>query len=868
MRPALIVMIATVAIASVAGWAVTRGRRLTSRVTAVAIEPGTSRTLAADRSSRISNLRYALSLEIPAAVSQPISGRLDATFELRDASRPLVFDFAQPPERLLKMTAGGRTTSPRVESGHIVVPPLQLSEGRNVVSFEFLAGDESLNRHDDFMYSLFVPSRASVAIPVFDQPDLKARWQLSLKLPRGWQAVSNGREAGRVTAGEQAHVTFDETRPIPTYLFAIVAGRFSIDTAERDGRTLRMFHRESDGPKVARNRDAIFDLHARALAWMTTYTGIGYPFGKFDFVLLPSFQFGGMEHPGAIYYNADALLLEESATQNQQLNRANVISHETAHMWFGDLVTMPWFDDVWMKEVFANFFAAKIVNPSFPSVNHPLRFLLQNYPAAYEVDRTAGANPIRQPLDNLSEAGSLYGAIIYQKAPIVMRQLELLLGEDALRDGLREYLTTNAYGNASWTDLIRVLDDRTPRDLAAWGEAWVSRSGRPAIATELETNTTTITRLALRQSDPAGRDVLWPQRLAVMLGRGSATESLPVTIDGVVTAVAAATGRPRPDWVLPTGEGLGYGDFVLDPATESSLSTTAHRIQDPLTRGSALLTLWESMLDGRVPITAMREELLAALPQETNELLLQWMLDQTRALFWRWTPAAERPAYSARLEPLLREGLNQARSTSAKAAWFATIRSVATERQTVEWLEAVWRREVRVEGLPLAETDEADLALDLAVRDVPHAESILAAQLERFVNPDRRARFAFVVPAVSRDRAARERFFESLEDVRNRTREAWVLDAARYLHHPLRAQSSASLVRPALDLLWDLQRTGDIFFPKRWADATLAGYQGPAIADEVHAFINSLPPNYPPRLRWVLLASADPLFRSAAILKH
>ena len=139
---------------------------------------------------------------------------------------------------------------------------------------------------------------------------------------------------------------------------------------------------------------------------MEDYTGIPYPFGKFDFVLIPAFQFGGMEHAGTILYNASGLLLDESATQNQLLGRASVIAHETAHMWFGDLVTMRWFNDVWMKEVFANFMAAKIVNPSFPEVNHELRFLLSHYPAAYEVDRTPGTNPIRQPLANLNEAGS------------------------------------------------------------------------------------------------------------------------------------------------------------------------------------------------------------------------------------------------------------------------------------------------------------------------------------------------------------------------------------------------------------------------------------------------------------------------------
>src|SRR5688500_13107584 len=152
--------------------------------------------------------------------------------------------------------------------------------------------------------------------------------------------------------------------------------------------------------------------------------------------MIPSFHVSGMEHPGAILYNQERQLLDESATQNQLLDRASTIAHETAHMWFGDLVTMQWFNDVWMKEVFANFMAAKIVNPSFPEVNHELRFLLAHYPAAYEVDRTPGANAIRQPLDNLNEAGSLYGAIIYQKAPIIMRHLEAIMGEELFREGL------------------------------------------------------------------------------------------------------------------------------------------------------------------------------------------------------------------------------------------------------------------------------------------------------------------------------------------------------------------------------------------------------------------------------------------------
>ncbi len=829
-------------------------------------EPGVPLSLAEERAARIRDLRYDATFRIPAARTEPVTGHVTVTFTLADRSGPVAFDFAQPADHLTAVGVNGSPVEPRVENGHVIVPRRALVTGENTIELSFVAGDEALNRHDDFLYTLFVPARASFAMPVFDQPNLKARWRLTLNLPPGWTAVANGRESGRMTADDRVTLLFDETEPISTYLVAFAAGRFTMENAERDGRVFRMYHRETDADKVARNRDAIFDLHARALAWLEDYTGIPYPFGKFDFVLIPSFQFGGMEHPGAVFYGANGLFLDESATQGQMLGRANLISHETAHMWFGDLVTMEWFNDVWMKEVFANFMAGKIVNPSFPAVNHTLRFLLQNYPSAYDVDRTEGSNPIRQDLANLNEAGSLYGAIIYQKAPVVMRQLELLIGEDAFRDGLREYLEAHRFANATWSDLVAVLDARTPEDLTAWSRAWVEERGWPAIRTVLDTADGRITRLALVQEDPLGRDLVWPERVAVLVGTRAGIRAFDTTVRGGETVIDEAAGLPAPQWVLPVGGGLGYGFFDLDDATFEYLQTSLHRIDDPVTRGAALVALWEGMLEGRADPGRVLNVLIAALPRETDELLLDRLLGYTRGAFWRFTGADERLAIAGRLESTLRSGLSRARSTSEKAAWFNALKAVATTRTTVLWLERLWRGDERVGGLPFSESDLADLALDLAVRDADGAAGILDAQLAAFTNPDRRDRFAFVMPAVSADPAVRARFFDSLADVENRRREAWVLDAVRLLHHPLRAATSRQFVRPALALVHEIQQTGDIFFPKRWADATLGGYQSVQTAADVRAFIDELPEDYPPRLRWVLLSSADPLFRAARLL--
>ena len=838
---------------------------------APAAAPGVPLSLAEERARRISNLRYELHFSIPEDAAARIRSQAVLRFTLADASRPLVLDFSPPgpmrpegPRGPQRGQAGGRDIQFVAVPDHLIVAPEDLREGPNEITIDFDAGDGSLNRNPEFMYTLFVPARARLAFPCFDQPDLKAKYSLTLDIPKGWEALANGAESARQDRGDRLTLTFAETQPLPTYLFAFAAGRFQIETADRNGRRFRLFHRETDVAKVARNRDAIFDLHAASLEWLERYTGIAYPFGKFDVLLVPSFQFGGMEHAGAIFYNASGMLLDQSATQNQKLGRASTIAHETSHMWFGDLVTMKWFNDVWMKEVFANFMAAKIVNPSFPEINHELRFLLSYYPAAYEVDRTAGTNAIRQRLDNLAEAGTLYGAIIYQKAPIVMRQLEMILGEDGFRDGLREYLRAHSFANATWADLIRVLDARTPEDLETWSHAWIEEAGRPVITTDLRVENGRIARLAFVQRDPAPRrGLVWTERMQIALGYDDEIRRIPVSLSAARVDVPEARGLPAPRFALPTGGGLGYGGFVLDPATRAYLLAHLPDIPDALTRGSAIVTLWEDMLDGRARPADVVDVLVRGLPRERDELNLQRMLAYVQQGSWKFLPASSRHALAPRLERVLRAGLDAAATASLKSAWFSAIRDTAQTPETLQWLERVWRKSEDVPGLVLEEPDFITLAEELAVRAVPSWQEILDLQLARTVNPDRKARFAFVRPALSPDPRVRDAFFDSLRDVQNRRREPWVVEALGYLHHPLRASSSRKYIPRSLALLQEIQRTGDIFFQKRWMDATLSGHRSASAARMVRQFLATVPHDYPNRLRQTILSSADDLFRAA-----
>ncbi len=822
--------------------------------------PGVSRSLAEQRQATLTDLHYGLHLHIPEEPLEPVTGSVTIELQRQAGAGDLVLDFRVPADHVQRVLVNSEPVDYDLPADHLVIPADTLQTGQQSVTIDFRSADDALNRRADFMYSLFVPDRASTAFPLFEQPDLKARYSLRLTIPEHWQALSNGellsREPDTTVAGMD-HLTFAETRPISSYLFAFAAGDLMVESAARNGRTYRLFHRETDPERVARNRDAIFDLHATALDWLEEYTGIDYPFGPFDFFAVPSFQFGGMEHPGAIWYRADSLFLDEGATRNRELGRASLIAHETAHMWFGDLVTMRWFNDVWMKEVFANFMAAKIAGPAFPELDLDLRFFQAHHPTAYAVDRTAGTNAIRQSLDNQREAGSLYGAIIYQKAPVVMRQLESLIGEQALQQGLRRYLAEYRFGNAGWPELIELLDGLTTEDLSAWNQAWVESTGRPRVVARWSSDGITLTQT----DDMADRRLRWPQTLVLATGRGDQVTEQSVTLRGDSVRLPA-DGLEEPDFILAGAAGLGYGRFPLDQDSLQFLLAGATDLATPLHRAVAWQHLYEELLEDELPAPALFAALLDGVVREDDELVSQQLLGLLQTLWWRHLSADQRSARAEQLEATLWEALEQADATGRKRAYFDTLVDVSLSEPGIRRLQQLWAREEEPSDLPLQEPQYIALAEALALRGIPLAEAILDAQQQRIDNPDRLLRFRFVRPALSNEPLTREALFQTFTGPAGRRQESWVLAAMRAIHHPLRAEFSQPLIQPALAQLESIRDTGDIFFPLRWLHATLDGHSSPEAADIVQQFIDANQ-DMEPKLRGKLLQAADGLFRAA-----
>jgi len=815
------------------------------------LETGVSADLAAFRAAVVSDLTYELTLSVPQEQAAPIPGSLIVELDLAAADRDLPMDWREDARHITSLHINGDDALIKVEKEHIVLPRAQLRRGRNRIEVEFLAGDRSLNRNPDFLYALFVPDRARTAFPVFDQPDLKASWILHLEIPDAWAAISAAPLASAERHGDRKTLHFEASDPISTYLFSFVAGAFDTLSREVNGQTMILLHRETDADKVARNAQEIFDLHEAALTWLEDYTGIPFPFAKLDIALIPAHPYGGMEHLGAIQYRAERLWLDEGASDTQRLRRASLIAHEVAHMWFGNLVTMRWFDDVWTKEVFANFMASKIVNPSFPDIDHDLNFLVDHHPGAYAIDRTAGANAIRQPLGNLNQAGQLYGPIIYDKAPIMMRQLETLLGEAPFRAGIQRYLKGYAYANATWPELIALLDAETGTDLATWSETWVETPGRPTFRIAQDTG-----EAHLEQIDPRGQGRLWPQRFEVLALGGPDTRHVLLQADAPQTPLPLATATDSPPRIF-NADGYGYGLF---PASQRPLD--AWRDLDALPLAALLMNLYEQMLETGQPEPIAYLGTLTDIATTTdNQLLLNLALTQLRSIYWRAIPEAKRRALAPGLEGRLEAALHSSADASRRKIYFLALADLALSREGIDRVEGIWSGEESVADLPLAESDLVELAQLLAIKNPQRATAYLDAQLARTRNPDQLRRLAFLAPSVSAEEAVRDAFFASLAAEGNRETESWVLDALANLHHPLRVAASEDYVLPSLELLEEIQRTGDIFFPAGWLRRTLANHHSAFVIDVVDTFLGERPA-YNPQLRMKIEQAADPVRRA------
>ena len=835
-----------------------------SKEDTIRLEKGISLELAKYRKQQVSNVVYHLDFDIPTTKTEPIPASLTLTLIIQDLTNDLFLDFNEAKSHLKSVNVNGDKTDINHQKEHIIISKKDLVLGENTIVISFNAGESSLNRNEDFLYTLLVPDRASTLFPCFDQPDIKARYQLTITAPKEWEVLCGAFEESSIEMGDFTKHIFSQTDIMSTYLFSFVAGKFTSVTKNPGAFDMRFLYRENNQEKIEESVDEIFSIHQKAIDFLEEYTQVKFPFQKMDFVAIPPFQYGGMEHVGAIQYRASSLFLDKNATQNRKLSRAKLIGHETSHMWFGDLVTMRWFNDVWMKEVFANFMADKIMNPVFPEINHKLNFMMSHYPSAYSEDRTKGTNAIRQYLGNLKNAGSLYGRIIYNKAPIMMRQLESLLGEAEFKEGIQEYIQTYSNENADWSELVTILDHKTTSDIKSWSDVWVNSSGRPLFTEEVELNEKgNVTKFVIHQKAEDGSQKVWVQSFKIQLkDKRGFEKTINLKNMGNSFDISSAVKDFKPGQILYNTNGFGYGVFPIYKDKISSYKD----IDDEVSRGAQFINLYENMLRGVVNPLETYGVFFEAMLVEENELILNYLSGRIQTIYWTFLTKKQQHAVQQKTESQLFTLLKKELPKNIKKTLFNLYQSTAISEKGKENLYAIWSKNKRIKNLFLNENESTSLAMKLAIYEHPKASEILKEQGAAISNKDRLARFQWLLPSLSNNEVIRDSFMKSLLEKENREKESWVQTALGNIHHPLRQDSATKHLKVILEELEAIQLTGDIFFPKGWLASSIGNYASKEAAVVLQSFLDTHP-NYNPILLKKILQTTDNLTRAQNIKK-
>ncbi|HTO47312.1 MAG TPA: M1 family aminopeptidase [Burkholderiales bacterium] len=847
------------------------------------LEPGVSRELARWRAKIYGDVRYDLALTLRPPVTK-VEGRLELRLAVRGKPADLVLDW-RPPEggRLATVEANGTAIErPRIVHEHLVIPARHVRTGENVVrlAFESPVATASTavtvyrDREDgaEYVYSLFVPSDASTVFPCFDQPDLKARFALALDVPQAWETVSNAPVIGvtphETPTGEGAkRVAFRATEPISTYLFAFAAGPFEVLEEREDGVApqpeARMLVRKSRLERARRASYEMFMLHRQAIDWFAGYFGFPFPFPKHDLVLVPEFPYGGMEHAGATFLREESVLFPFEPAAADRLRRVQLLFHETSHQWFGDLVTMRWFDDLWLKEGFANLMAAKAtaaITPEYGAWNafHQLKV------AAYRTDATQGTTPIWQRLANLSAAKSAYGSIVYSKAPGVLRQAEFYLGADAFQRAVQGFVHSHAYGTADWGDLVRALEGASGRKLDAWAAAWVKRRGMPVVRTALRTGPDgRIARLTLAQTPALGGDGVWPMRTELFVAGDGPPRTHAVALEGRTASVPELAGAPAPRYVFANHGDYAYGRFVLDDASRTAVIANVSGVADPLLRALLLDALWDEVRDARLAPAAYIDLALAQAPRESDELTVASLVGRAQTALRWYLSDAQRADAAPRVEAAFADGMTDAADKGQRITYFRAFVGTATTAKARATLKGLLAGTREVPGVALSSRDRFRIVERLLALGDPEAEALLAAQSQADASDNGR-RYAYAAAAARTDPAAKRRQFAGwLEDPA--LPESWIEESLAPFNTVEHERLTAPLVVTALAQLPKLKRERKIFFVNSWLAAFLGGQTSRETLATAKRFLRET--KLDPDLRRKVLEQLDGLERTVRIRK-
>ncbi len=731
-----------------------------------------TREQAWNRSRQISGVSYNLWFGLDSQDSV-FEGRIVVRFELKSRAKDhgsrLFLDFSGG--KISRLSINGKIQEDlagddqRYDGSKIYLKLSELSVGSNRIEIAYThpysQDGHGLHRFKDpvdgrvYFYTDLEPDDARRVFPCFDQPDLKASFEVTVETPEGWQVVSNTleREVSRVDG--RLSWAFPPSPVLSTYVFAMHAGQYALWKTTAQGIPMRLFARKSIAQYI--NPEDWFQVARKGLEFYGTEFGFPYPYAKYDQIIVPEFNAGAMENAAAVTFS-ETFVDRSKPTREQVRHRAEVILHEMAHMWFGDLVTMRWWNGLWLNESFATFLAAIASKNALEQPGAWEDFFVGSKRWAYWEDQLTTTHPIEVPVSDTDQAFANFDGITYGKGASVLKQLRAYLGEDDFREGLQRYFQKYAFRNTSLQDFMRVLGEASGKNLAAWQKQWLLSTGvntvraQWACTVDERSRRSKISQFTLLQSEGELRqhqtEIALYQWLDARKTKLKLSANFKTEYAGPETQVTEAIGKPCPDFVFPNHDDQDYVKIQLDPQSLSALTQPSREgagpasgpaaFSDPLMRLMTWHLLKERVTDGMGRASELLELATRLIGPETDSVMLGQILKDVHSplavkdsLFKALDPSLREAAWSA-WEQALRKKLQASPVGSdlqlvAYLGWASAARSPSG----VEELAAIYQGKKRISGVVFDQERRWELLHSLSRAGHPQALAWVAEELKK-----------------------------------------------------------------------------------------------------------------------------------------
>ena len=580
-----------------------------------------------------------------------------------------------------------------------------------------------------YLHTQFEPYDAHRVFACFDQPDIKGSFALSVTAPPDWTVIANSpaRREGQIWRFEPSPV-------ISTYLAAVVAGPYHVVRDAHGPTDLGIYCRESLAQYL--DADELFALTRQGLDFFEAEFGYPYPFTKYDQLFVPEFNFGAMENPGCVTFN-EYMVFRSRQTDSAYEGRANTLLHEMAHMWFGDLVTMRWWDDLWLNESFATYMATHALATATRFTDAWVRFAAGVKAGAMAQDQMPTTHPVSADIVDTDAVRLHFDGITYLKGASVLKQLVAWVGPDAFVEGLRRYFRRHQWGNAELADFLSALEETSGRKLTQWSEEWLETAGVNTLRASFSDHERTYGSFAVVQEGQSGHDTLRSHRLAIglyRLGQAGLVRHRRVELDvvGAHTEVPDLVGEAVPDLLLLNDDDLTYAKVRLDPRSVATLGGHLGDIVDPLARNLCWAASWDMVRDAQLPTRAYVALVAAHAPGETDDSTLQRLLGQAATAVDVYGDPVNRLPARATLAATARAGLDTAEpATDRQLIWARHFLSVADSPADLGLARGILDGSVEMPGLAVDTDLRWQVVMTLASKGADDGGALIDAELER-----------------------------------------------------------------------------------------------------------------------------------------